>query len=177
MTATKPKKSAKKPAKPRKKSVSKKKATRKKTVPKRTKKGKRIGRPPVDINWDLFETLCGIFCTLPEIAYALKCSEDTIERRAKRKYKIPFAEAYKKFSANGKSSLRREQMKQALRGNIPMLIWLGKQYLGQAEKQAHGSMGKDGELLDPEPEEITKEMTDQEACEIYIRTVRKGKKK
>ena len=33
-----------------------------------------------------------------------------------------------------KQRLRRKQIDVALKGNVTMLIWLGKQYLGQAEK-------------------------------------------
>jgi len=174
-----PKKSAKKPAKkPAKKAVSKKKASKKKAPVKRTKKGKRIGRPPIKIDWKVFESLCGIFCTLTEIAHVLKCSEDTVERRVKRKYKENFAEVFKRLSSSGNSSLRREQMKQALRGNIAMLIWLGKQHLGQADKQARGAMGKDGELKDPEKKEkITPDMSDKDAEYIYIKTIRDRKKR
>jgi len=57
---------------------------------------------------------------------------------------MTFAEYYKKESASGKMSLRRAQWTRALGtkdvqgnykndGSVPMLIWLGKQYLGQAE--------------------------------------------
>lgn len=37
----------------------------------------------------------------------------------------------------GLASLRRRQFKAAQDGNATMLIWLGKQYLGQADKQEH----------------------------------------
>ena len=45
-----------------------------------------------------------------------------------------FCEVFKKHSAGGKSSLRRQQFALAMKGNAAMLIWLGKQYLGQADK-------------------------------------------
>jgi hypothetical protein len=66
----------------------------------------------------------------------LRVSEDTIERWCKRTYELGFADAYKKFSATGKTSLRRSQFNVALQGNPTMLIWLGKQYLGQREPLA-----------------------------------------
>ena len=61
-------------------------------------------------------------------------SEGTIERWCKRTYELGFADAYKKFSATGKTSLRRHQFDLAKKGNAAMLIWLGKQYLGQSDK-------------------------------------------
>lgn len=94
----------------------------------------RMGRPRVEIDQEQFEKLCFIQCTLNEIASWFRCSEDTIERWCKREYKETFAETHKKYSAGGKISLRRYQMKMA-EHNATMAIWLGKQYLGQSDKQ------------------------------------------
>lgn len=92
------------------------------------------GRPAIQIDEEQFKGLCSIQCTLEEIANWFKCSEDTIERWCKRQLKMSFAEAYKKHSVGGKISLRRYQMKMA-EHNATMAIWLGKQYLGQTDKQ------------------------------------------
>ena len=120
------------------------------------------GRPRVQINWADFDKLCSMHCTLIEIADWFGCSEDTIERACKREKGEIFAEYYKKRTARGSVSLRRAQMQKALgtepkpiidvdgrvlldkkgnpvftKGVTPsdtMLIWLGKQYLGQHEK-------------------------------------------
>lgn len=92
------------------------------------------GRPRIEIDEEAFKKLCGIQCTLDEVASFFNCSPDTIERWCKRELKITFAEAFKKHSANGKISLRRWQFKMA-EHNVSMAIWLGKQYLGQTEKQ------------------------------------------
>lgn len=95
---------------------------------------KKIGRPQIQIDQEQFEKLCEIQCTLEEIANVLKCSMDTVERWCKRTYEMGFAEAFKKYSANGKMSLRRNQFKLA-ETNATMAIWLGKQYLGQKDVQ------------------------------------------
>lgn len=92
----------------------------------------RTGRPKIEIDKVKFERLCGIMCTLEEIAGIFGCSEDTIERWCKETYKTTFAEAFKRYSATGKSSLRRMQFELAKR-NAAMAIWLGKQYLGQKD--------------------------------------------
>ena len=92
------------------------------------------GRPRKEIDQTYFEGLCEIQCTLEEISSVLKVSEDTVERWCKRTYELGFADAYKKFSATGKTSLRRSQFNVALQGNPTLLIWLGKQYLGQTDK-------------------------------------------
>lgn len=104
------------------------------------------GRPRIEIDKKTFENLCGIFCTLEEIAGIFDCSTDTIERWCVREYKESFAEVYKKRSSKGKMSLRRNQLKLSEK-NAAMAIWLGKQYLDQKDKQVIESEA-DGILLD-----------------------------
>ena len=81
----------------------------------------------------MFRKLCKGMHTLDEIADYFDCSPDTIENWCKRTYKESFSETFKKFSAGGKRSLRRWQFQAAEKGNTAMLIFLGKQYLGQKD--------------------------------------------
>ena len=53
------------------------------------------------------------------------CSVDTLERR--------YADTIKSAKDRGRSSLRRHQWELAQKGNPTMLIWLGKQLLGQRD--------------------------------------------
>ena len=92
----------------------------------------KMGRPKIEIDQKQFESLCGMQCTLVEIASHFQCSEDTVERWCKQTYSCTFAEAYKKHSVRGKMSLRRSQFKIA-ETNATMAIWLGKQYLHQSD--------------------------------------------
>ncbi len=92
--------------------------------------GKRI-----ELDWEQMRKLCQIQCTLVEIADWFNCSEDTIERRVKEKYDTTFAEYFKKNGSEGRISLRRKQFEVANKGNVTMLIWLGKQHLGQKDRQ------------------------------------------
>lgn len=91
-----------------------------------------MARPKIEIDFEQFKGLCSMQCTLEEIASFFRCSEDTVERWCKRELKEGFADAYKKYSAGGKISLRRWQFKMA-EHNCSMAIWLGKQWLGQRE--------------------------------------------
>lgn len=81
---------------------------------------------------------------MTEIAGFFDCSEDTVERWCKRELGLTFADVYKKHSANGKISLRRNQFRLAEK-SAAMAIWLGKQYLGQRDEdlraQAENSNG------------------------------------
>ena len=102
-----------------------------------------MARPCIDIDLAEFKKLCGMQCTLEEIAGFFDCSMDTIERWCKRELSVNFAEAFKKYSAYGKISLRRAQFRLAEK-NASMAIFLGKQYLGQTD---NGISEEDDEML------------------------------
>lgn len=96
------------------------------------------GRPKAEINQKQFENLCSIQCTLEEIAGWFRVSKRTIERWCRETYKdengkaMTFVAAYKKYSKDGKISLRRYQF-QLAKKSATMAIWLGKQHLGQRD--------------------------------------------
>ena len=105
-----------------------------------------MARPQIEIDWKTVKNLCGIQCTGQEIADVLDISYDTLERRVKSEFKMSFADYIKKNSANGKMSLRRKQYETAMSGNTTMLVWLGKQYLGQTDKQVVDNTSSDGSM-------------------------------
>ena len=85
--------------------------------------------------WKQIESMASIFCTGEEIANILDVHYDTLEARIKETYGIGTSDFLKKYQSAGKASLRRTQYKAALEDkNITMLIWLGKQHLGQTDK-------------------------------------------
>lgn len=84
-----------------------------------------MARPEIEIDGKLVEKLAGIGAKNTEIADFVGCSVDTLDRR--------FAEEIRKGRANLKMSLRRWQLKYAEQGNSALLIWLGKQMLGQKD--------------------------------------------
>jgi precorrin-4 methylase len=87
----------------------------------------KVGRPKANVDPRLVEQLASIGCSNKEIAAACNCSTDTIERN--------FAAEITKGRENGKTRLRKKQIEVALAGNVTMLIFLGKNMLGQADKQ------------------------------------------
>ena len=97
-------------------------------------KGNQGGRPIYEIDYKTLDSLCGIMCTKEEIASLLEIDEDTLHNALKRDGHDGFSVYYKKKSANGKMSLRRKQYQAAIDGNTTMLVWLGKQVLGQSDK-------------------------------------------
>lgn len=68
-------------------------------------------------------------------------TDDTLNARCKEKYGMTFSEASKKFSADGKMSIRRKQFEIAMKGDTRMLIWLGKQCLDQKDKSEFSGVG------------------------------------
>jgi AraC-like DNA-binding protein len=92
-----------------------------------TKEVNKGGRPKKELDERQIRELAKIHCTMEEIAAVMGCSVDTLERR--------FADIIKEERSIGKSSLRRWQFKAAQSGNSALLIWLGKQYLNQRDKE------------------------------------------
>lgn len=105
-----------------------------KRAPKVLPPGVKDGRPKKVIDWVTFDKLCALHCTAEEIASILGISTDTLDRELKAQG-VTFAERYKEKSAHGKISLRRRQYEAAMKGDRTMMIWLGKQWLNQSEKQ------------------------------------------
>jgi len=71
-------------------------------------------------------------------------SEDTILRRIKKEYELDYATYKTKKMSRVRIGLARKQIEVAMSGNVTMLIWLGKQMLGQVDKQEveHSSAGE-----------------------------------
>lgn len=85
------------------------------------------GRPRKEADPDIILRLASIGCSQDEIGRVTGISAATISRN--------FEGAYKKGVAEMKMSLRQKQYKLAMKGNVTMLIWLGKQHLGQSDKR------------------------------------------
>lgn len=110
-----------------------------------------MSRPRKQIDKKDFESLLAIQCTLEEVTAFFDhkldgCSEDTIERWCKRTYKKSFADVSAQKRNLGKISLRRAQFELAKK-NATMSIFLGKNYLGQTDKQEVTFQSDDDESL------------------------------
>lgn len=108
------------------------------------KSKKHNGPYPTKINYKQLEELCQIQCTAEECASVLNISCDTLDRRLKEDGHTGFADYFALKSGGGKVSLRRRQWLAAQDGNSAMLIWLGKQWLNQMEKQSLKHSGNAG---------------------------------
>jgi hypothetical protein len=84
-----------------------------------------VGRDKKVVDPDEVEKLAGIGCKDSEIADWFGIKQDTL--------RYNFADQLTKGREHMKQSLRRAQLHLALGGNAVMLIWLGKNLLGQSD--------------------------------------------
>lgn len=103
-------------------------------------KGAKGGVKGNAINQDQFEKLAKMLCTGEEISAFFGVSYDTLNEWCKQNYEETFVKVIKRFNDVGRASLRRIQFKIAEKGNSSMAIFLGKQYLGQSDKQENTSL-------------------------------------
>ena len=87
-------------------------------------------RQLLDIDEKKVEALASYGCTTTEIAAFFGCDVSTISKR--------FSKIIAKGKESGKIRLRQKQFEVAMKGNVSMLIWLGKQVLDQKDKQEFG---------------------------------------
>ena len=99
-----------------------------------------MARPKVDIDWERVNELLEADCEGTEIAAYLGIVPETLYRRCESDNKISFSKYLQEKKAGGNTTLKEHQYKMATgteETNVKksMLIWLGKQRLGQAEKK------------------------------------------
>lgn len=100
------------------------------------------GRKRAKIDLVELEKLAMLYCTKEEIAAWFGYTRMTLDRCEKRTPKV--REIIERGYAKARISLRRQQVQAAERGNPTMLIWLGKQYLGQKDHAHFEHTGRDG---------------------------------
>ena len=110
-----------------------------------------VGRPPIAVDVKLLDAMAERALTQADCAAVMGISVDTIQRR--------YLEAYERGVQKACASLRKKQFELAIAGNVTMLIWLGKNLLGQKDKTE--LTGKDGAPLVPDldREEIIGKLT------------------
>lgn len=105
-------------------------------MPKRTEKDPKTGRPRAEINWDEAAELAHMQCTAEELQSWFGVAQKTLADRCKSDNGETIGEFIKRHAESGKASLRRAQWINAVhKGNTAMQIWLGKNMLGQSDRQ------------------------------------------
>ena len=109
---------------------------------------KKVGRPKLNIDPEQVTRLARLHCTMDEMASFFGCHRDTLHNN--------FSAEIDKGRAEGNISLRRTQWQMAVeKGNVVMLIWLGKQMLGQVNERLDNDNDAPLPIYDilPEPKE------------------------
>ena len=100
----------------------------------------KMGRPPIVIDWNAFDSLVQMHCTEEEVAYFFKCDISTVYEKCKEKHGVTFPEYFKANAVGGRMSLRRRLWQNALgdrdtKPHAATAIFLSKQ------KDHHGGLG------------------------------------
>jgi hypothetical protein len=105
-----------------------------------------MARKPVPVDPEELEKLAAMHCTQEEVAAWFSKPGATLTHQAvsKKLKQEPYRTIWETGWAKGNISLRRKQMQAAENGDRTMLVWLGKQWLGQTDTQRTEHTGRDG---------------------------------
>lgn len=107
------------------------------------KERKKPGPKKKEVNFEQLKAMVRIQCTAEECCAVLGMDDNTLDRRLKEAGYAGFGEFYKKYQHEGLVSLRRAQWKAAVEDHNPtMLVWCGKQMLGQKDKVENEHKGR-----------------------------------
>lgn len=108
--------------------------------------------------------LAAIGCTVPEMEQVIGISKRTLERH--------YLDEIEKGRLERNVSLRRKQYELAMRGDKTMLIWLGKQLLGQSDRQPVpkvSEVNKDTQFLEEQLRQLPDEKLDEELQLLFAK--------
>ena len=95
------------------------------------------GRPPAIIDWKAVDRLLQAGCAGTQIAARLGIHANTLYERCSQEHKCDFSDYSQQKREHGETLLLEQQFTIAMKGDKTMLIWLGKQRLGQKERSAN----------------------------------------
>lgn len=95
---------------------------------------KKIGRPEIELKWDVLDAVLQYGAQLTDCAEFCGCSEDTIQNRIKQEFGLTFTEYRARKLGRTRVSIMKKQIEKALAGDTTMLIWVGKNICNQADK-------------------------------------------
>lgn len=111
---------------------------------KQYKRKRKRGRPKIVIDWNKVKKYIQAQCNGSGIAGLLGIAPITLYRACERKFKVNFEAYSAQKKSEGQELLREKQYNVAMEGDKTMLVWLGKQYLQQKDKnELTGADGKD----------------------------------
>lgn len=107
------------------------------------------GRPLLKIDWPKADELLLCGCTGVEVAAYFGMHPDTFYKRAEKEKGVCFSAYAAEKRSNGEALIREAQFKKAIgmskKGDNTLLIWLGKQRLGQKESVSENVFNEETE--------------------------------
>lgn len=125
-----------------------------------------MGRKKISIDWDKVDRYLQAQCSAVGIASILGIHERTLYGRCETDKNMLFTDYAQQKRGEGQELIRMKQFKLAMEEDKIMLIWLGKQYLGQSDRTDHTSKG---EQIQP----INVNVTKPEQSEKYKQFIQK----
>ena len=95
-----------------------------------------MGRRQAAIDLEALEKLAAMLCTHEEAAGYFDIARETFTRKLRQKR---YRDAWERGQQKGRISIRRKQFQ---KNTDAMLIWLGKQYLGQRDHPEADEQGR-----------------------------------
>lgn len=97
-------------------------------------KNPKMGRPKKTIDEKQFDTIIQLPIIKEDVARILNVSESHLERYIRARFHTTFETLRRQNAGSFKKNLLGKQYELAMKGNVTLLIWLGKQYLEQSDK-------------------------------------------
>jgi len=91
-------------------------------------------KPRKIIDWEKVDRLIEAGCSGHEIAPAIGVDSDTLYSRCVHDKGMTYSDYSAKLRSKGDGLLKAKQFQLAMSGNPAMLVWLGKNRLGQTDK-------------------------------------------
>ena len=128
-----------------------------------------MARPPKDLDLDMLERLAAVSLSQDEIGAIMGMTSRTIRRKlsSSKMARAAYDRGYERCTA----SLKRKLVEMAMDGQPTMLVWLGKQHLGQRDEsrvQAQVDANVTTKTVDvPPPSESYEDWLKQRVGHIY----------
>ena len=111
------------------------------------------------IDFNIVDTALYYGATLGQVQYLLeragsKISTKTISRHVQEEKGMTFTEYREHMHGGAKLKLQQKQFEIAMKGNASLLIWLGKQWLGQSDKQEEKHTGTVNITIDKDDQDL-----------------------
>lgn len=102
-----------------------------------------MSRPELTVDWEKVDYMLKCGCLGSEVAATFAMHPDTLYRKINERYGMTFTAYQQEMRCIGDYALRQKQYEKALEGDNTLLIWLGKNRLGQKNEDKI-SISEDG---------------------------------